>query len=126
NSNDFPSSTSIRQHRESHMYEMEYDEGDTHAYPPPSVPIPKQRATASKTAQPPTPVARPVVKPGKHFLFYVGLGMLLMLCGWSVWTLVVTPWWQSVTGQWQYGSARVAEVDVNVGHGGVISNPVDH
>jgi hypothetical protein len=36
-----------------------------------------------------------------------------------IWMRLVTPWWQGVQDQWQYGSTRITQLDADVGHGGV-------
>src|SRR5262245_60820907 len=36
-----------------------------------------------------------------------------------LWFRVVIPWWQSTQDQWQYGTARITQLEANIGHGGV-------
>ncbi len=57
-----------------------------------------------------------------HWLFYVGLGLIIMLVGWLVMT-TVTNWWQVTQDDWQFGRPRTAQYDMVVGHGDSKSNP---
>ena len=44
--------------------------------------------------------------------------MIVTLSFILIWTTVVTPWWNGVQMQWQYGNSRITQMDANVGHGG--------
>src|SRR5439155_1214941 len=99
------------------MYE--YDEGEP--YVPPT---PKRRATAGydvtyserQTEAAPQQHAPPAKH---HYLFWVGLGMLVCLSIWMGISLVVLPWWHGLQVQWHYGDNRVSVFGADVGHGGV-------
>jgi hypothetical protein len=99
------------------MYEMKYD-GEELIYPPSPVTIPKQRATANQPVLS-TPLARPVDRSRKHFLFYFGAGMCLFLLVYTVWNALVIPWWTGINNQWHYGDSKVFDLSADVGHGGV-------
>ena len=45
--------------------------------------------------------------------------MLVMLVALISWFHVVSPWLTSMTDHWQYGEARISELDADVGHGGM-------
>jgi hypothetical protein len=98
------------------MYEYD-DEGDE--YTPP---VPKLRANAKVgrdvTYERKTQVV-PIVKPRKHYLFYVGIGMALFLAGWMVVTMIIEPWISGIEIQWHYGDQHVSLFGADVGHGGV-------
>lgn len=51
-----------------------------------------------------------------HWLFFVGLAMIIMLIGWILLTTVAN-WWATQQDDWQYGRPRTTQYDVNVGHG---------
>jgi len=98
------------------MYE--YDEEEP--YIPPT---PKRRATAGqdytfserKTEAQPRQQAPPK---NHHYLFWVGIGMLVCLGIWMGITLVVVPWWNGMQLQWHYGDPpRVTELQADVSHG---------
>jgi hypothetical protein len=103
------------------MYEMEYDQEET-AYPPPSVPIPKKRATAGYDYTTPPTNVREIPREKrqrKHFLLYFGSGMCLFLFAYIVWNYLVTPWWTGIQNQWHYGDSKVFDASSDVGHGGM-------
>ncbi|MBA2284219.1 MAG: hypothetical protein H0W02_01920 [Ktedonobacteraceae bacterium] len=53
----------------------------------------------------------------RHWLPLVG-GMLLLLVLWYACATYVLPFVQDTQHHWQYGDARLSQVDLNVGHGG--------
>jgi len=63
------------------------------------------------------PVIRPRRRPDKYI--FAGLvGIVLILGILLFWQQTAVPWWTSIQDQWQYGTARVTQLDANVGHGG--------
>jgi hypothetical protein len=62
-------------------------------------------------------VTRPRRLSGKRTGFVVA-GILVILGLLLFWQQTVTPWWTSVQDQWNYGTARVTQMDADVGHGG--------
>lgn len=71
--------------------------------------------------QPPDfPVTQPSMHPSHHrFLVSFAVGMLCIVAMGVLWIMVISPWYQGIANQWQYGDARVAIRTANVGHGGV-------
>lgn len=74
-------------------------------------------------------VTEPIVK--RHsklvrlirFLFgpalpFMGI-VFLFLCGWYLFSTIVSPWWSGIQDQWNYGGAKITQVDKNVGHKGM-------
>lgn len=106
------------------MYE--YDEGAP--YIPP---IPKRRASAigndyayydRQTEVMPEPRMGPRMGPKTkhHYLFWLGLGMIIFLGIWYVYSDVVYPYYESIENQWHYGDPpRVTELRYDFHHGGV-------
>ncbi|HLG65485.1 MAG TPA: hypothetical protein VKY19_26380 [Ktedonosporobacter sp.] len=79
-----------------------------------------QRATAQRPArQQPLPLAHPSRRqqsvPRLHWLTWVGVGMVVMLLGWLLITLVAT-WWNSYQDDLHYGHPRTFQIDAVVGH----------
>ncbi|MFL5659059.1 MAG: FG-GAP repeat domain-containing protein [Ktedonobacteraceae bacterium] len=58
----------------------------------------------------------PAAKSRSHWVFFVGIAMLLMLVGWIAVTLLLT-WWNVTQDDWHYGRPRTYQVDQKVGHG---------
>jgi len=58
----------------------------------------------------------PVTKSRKHWLFFVGIVMLLMLVGWVLVTMLLQ-WWSVTQDDWHYGRPRTFQIDQRVGHG---------
>src|ERR1700693_4345451 len=78
---------------------------------PPSSP---KRSPAS-----PRPARR---RPRMHWLFYVGLSMLIMLLGWIALSFFFQ-WWQVTQDDWHYGRPRTFQIDAVVGHGDTPASP---
>ena len=47
---------------------------------------------------------------------FIVVGMLIFAVLLIFLQFVVTPWWQSVTDQWQYGNSKISTIEVVVGH----------
>lgn len=56
-------------------------------------------------------------RPGRRTLYVLG-GAFLIFALVLLWQQAVAPWWQGVNDQWQYGTARITQIDANVGHDG--------
>src|SRR5215469_8147303 len=54
-----------------------------------------------------------------HPVLYFGIGMLIILILYVLWSALVIPWWQGVQDQWQAGQGRITRFEADVGHGGV-------
>src|SRR5437764_652209 len=97
-----------------------YEEGEP--YVPPT---PKRRATAgqditfSERRTEAHPRQQTPPKKQHHYLFWLGIGMCFFLAIWTIWSLVVVPWWHGVQVQWHYGDGRISVIGADVGHGGV-------
>jgi hypothetical protein len=65
-------------------------------------------------------------KPSHHFhwLFWVGIAMMVMLAGWVLLSMAGT-WWTNQQSTWRYGYPRTFQTDQNVGHG-TANNPTSH
>jgi hypothetical protein len=66
----------------------------------------------------------PPPKPKRHFhwLFWVGLAMVLLFGGW--WALgKVETWWTNQQNTWSYGYPRTYQTDAVVGHNDSAANP---
>ncbi len=59
-----------------------------------------------------------------HWLFWVGLGMCIMLAGWICLTMLGT-WWTNQQNTWSYGNPRTYQTEQDVGHG-TASNSNSH
>jgi hypothetical protein len=101
------------------MYD--YDEGEP--YIPPT---PKRRASANVGRdttfyeRATESVQRPPPKKKRHYLFWLGLGMIVFLGIWSLYTMVIVPWYDGIETQWHYGDPpRVTELKADFHHGGV-------
>jgi hypothetical protein len=68
----------------------------------------------------------PPPRPKRHFhwLFWLGLGMVVMLAGWVLLSMAGT-WWKNQQNTWSYGNPRTFQTDQNVGHG-TASDPNSH
>lgn len=53
---------------------------------------------------------------GLVLCIFAAIATLLLLIGWFRFVL---PWWQGITDHWQYGQARISQLDADIGHGGV-------
>jgi len=53
--------------------------------------------------------------PRFHWLFYVGVAMLIMIVGWLALS-TLSSWWQVTLDDWHYGRPRTFQTDVVVGH----------
>lgn len=73
---------------------------------------------AASTEQPLAIATRAQSAKQKHWLFYGGVSLTLMLSGWMAFSLV-GHWWNGVQDDMHYGRPRTAQYDVNVGHGGI-------
>ncbi len=79
-----------------------------------------QRATAQRPArQQPPSLARPSPRQQSalrlHWLTWVGVGMVVMLCGWVLITLLAA-WWHGEQDDLHYGRPRTFQIDAVVGH----------
>ncbi|HLH60889.1 MAG TPA: VCBS repeat-containing protein [Ktedonobacteraceae bacterium] len=50
-----------------------------------------------------------------HWLFFLGLGMFIMISGWWIFTSIGT-WWINQQNTWTYGMPRTFQTDAVVGH----------
>src|SRR5439155_8093572 len=67
--------------------------------------------------QPPPQVqTEPVTQSRNHWLFFVGLAMLLMLVGWILVTMLLQ-WWSVTQDDLHFGRPRTYQTDQKVGHG---------
>ena len=103
------------------MEYCEYEGGEEESHY--STPVLKARATATAgytqtTHSIPAPVAKPV-KRSNSFLFSFGLGMCIVVVLLMLWSMVLVPWWHSVTVRWTYGTSQVSIFGADVEHGGV-------
>ncbi len=57
-----------------------------------------------------------------HWLFFVGLAMLIMIFGWIALSALGT-WWQTTQDDWHYGRPRTFQTDQVVGHHDSSQNP---
>jgi hypothetical protein len=57
-----------------------------------------------------------------HPLFFVGLGLFIMVIGYLLFG-AVSAWWQSTVDGWQYGYPRTYQTDAVVGHHDSPANP---
>lgn len=60
--------------------------------------------------------------PRFHWLFYIGIVIMIMMVGWVV-LGVVTNWWQVTQDDWRYGRPRTFQIDAVVGHNDSPANP---
>ena len=61
-------------------------------------------------------------RPRRHWLLFLGVGMLAMLALWVVASLLVN-WWQVTQDDWHYGRPRTFQVDAVVGHNDSKASP---
>lgn len=52
-------------------------------------------------------------------LFFMAVGVVVILGVFVFWQQVVAPWWTGLQDQWNYGSAHITQLDANVGHNGL-------
>lgn len=57
-----------------------------------------------------------------HWLFFVGLALLVMVAGWIALTLLGT-WWQTKQLDWKYGNPRTFQTEQFVGHADSPAHP---
>ena len=57
-----------------------------------------------------------------HWLVWVGVGMLVMIAGWILFSSVST-WWTNQQNTWLYGLPRTYQTDQVVGHADSIAHP---
>ncbi len=57
-----------------------------------------------------------------HWLVYVGIGMLVVLALWLLFTILGS-WWQDTQNDWKYGRPRTFQIDAVVGHHDSAENP---
>src|SRR5713226_2828752 len=60
--------------------------------------------------------------PRRHWLLYLGVGMLAMLALWIVGSMLLT-WWQVTQDDWHYGRPRTFQTDSVVGHSDSVAHP---
>ena len=65
--------------------------------------------------QPPLRQQAPLPQQGLHWLFYVGVAMLVMLLGWFLLSALLS-WWHVTQDDWHYGRPRTYQTDAWVGH----------
>jgi len=89
-------------------YEVEVRRGYT---------IPRRASQQQPTRQqaPPPETRTPPPQHGMHWVFYVGVAMLVMLLGWLVLSALLS-WWQITQDDWHYGRPRTYQTDAHVGH----------
>lgn len=63
----------------------------------------------------PQPRSESVTTPRHHWLFFVGIAILLMIVGWIVVTLLLQ-WWSVTQDDLHYGRPRTYQTDQRVGH----------
>jgi hypothetical protein len=104
---------------EAEVYEFEEEAEDE--YEPP---VPKRRATVGhdvsyddkKTEALPKP--KRIRKRRKSMVPYFLLGVCIVFACYLLWSLVLVPWYTSISDQWHYGDAKVFLTGADVGHGG--------
>ncbi len=110
--------------------------GERHAIPPrrtaPQARVPVFKPPASRTPieeeSPHTtggivPRGRRLGSRGRiHWLFFVGIAMLIMLLGW-ISLSALGSWWQTTQDDWHYGRPRTFQIDQVVGHHDSPQNP---
>ncbi|MBV9690991.1 MAG: hypothetical protein JO202_14935 [Ktedonobacteraceae bacterium] len=72
-----------------------------------------RRASQQQTPPPETRTTHP--QQSTHWLFYVGVAMLVMLLGWLLVNAILS-WWQITQDDWHYGRPRTYQTDARVGH----------
>lgn len=63
--------------------------------------------------------------PHLHWLFYVGVSMLIMVVAWFALTSLMS-WWQVTQDDWHYGRPRTYQTDYVVGHNNDSSGNPSH
>ncbi|MBV9690082.1 MAG: hypothetical protein JO202_10290 [Ktedonobacteraceae bacterium] len=74
----------------------------------------QQSPPARQQAPPPETSTHPPPQ-GMHWVFYLGVAMLVMLLGWFVLSALLS-WWQVTQDDWHYGRPRTYQTDARVGH----------
>ena len=77
-----------------------------HHEPPPTRQQPPQQQVQTE----------PVTTSRNHWVFFVGIVMLLMIVGWVLVTMLLQ-WWSVTQDDWHYGRPRTFQIDQKVGHG---------
>jgi hypothetical protein len=83
--------------------------------------LPIQRASKIQPYTQPAPESTPVIQrrqAPKHCLFYIGIGLCVMLLG-GIWVNMLVRWVQVTWDDRHYGRPRTYQTDADVGHGGV-------
>ena len=57
-----------------------------------------------------------------HWLFYVGLGLFIMVLGWILFG-ALSSWWQTTRDDWTYGRPRTYQADAVVGQNDSVAHP---
>ena len=88
---------------------------------------PVTHTTTAPAARKVTRLPRPAKKTGgrvwrTHPLFYLGIGMVIMLVLWGLLSVVVG-WWTTTWDDLHYGRPRTYQVDAVVGHNDSTNNP---
>jgi hypothetical protein len=129
------SHTSVRAYKPANTKPQARIQTTTHRTPVPP------RASASYSQPGPQPVTQPPVAPPRvvrtpvpthshytrrrvqlHPLLYIGLAMLLMICGWVILS-ALGAWFQVKQDDWTYGRPRTYQIDAVVGHHDSAANP---
>jgi hypothetical protein len=64
----------------------------------------------------------PQEKRHMHWLVWVGIGMLVMIAGWILFSSAST-WWTNQQNTWSYGLPRTYQIDQVVGHADSVAHP---
>ncbi len=64
----------------------------------------------------------PQEKRHMHWLVWIGLGMLVMIAGWILFSSAST-WWTNQQNTWAYGLPRTYQTDQVVGHADSVAHP---
>jgi hypothetical protein len=64
----------------------------------------------------------PQEKRHMHWLVWVGIGMLVMIAGWILFSSAST-WWANQQNTWSYGLPRTYQIDQVVGHADSVAHP---
>ncbi len=64
----------------------------------------------------------PQEKRHMHWLLWIGVGMLVMIAGWILFSSAST-WWANQQNTWSYGLPRTYQTDQVVGHADSVAHP---